>query len=194
MSASTRERLLEAAARVFARQGYHGATVDDIVTEAGTSKGAFYFHFPGKEALFFLLVESFAERMAADIQSAVAAASGAQARVEAALSAGIRTFSAYPELARVFLVEAAGVSPQFERRRRTFYDRFSLLIRTYLDQAVQEGDIPPLDTELAARAVLGAIHEVVVHHLSHPEAGPLEQAIPELARFILRGAGWTGIR
>ena len=179
---------------MFARQGYHGATVEEIVAEAGVSKGAFYFHYPSKEALFLRLVESFAERLASDVQAAVSSTSGAQARVEAALSAGVRVFSAHPELARVFLVEAAGVSPQFERRRRALSERFTQLIGLYLDQAVREGDIPPLDTRLVSRAILGAIQEVVVHHLAEPQAGPLEASIPELARFILRGAGWCSPR
>lgn len=187
---STRDRLLEAAIRVFARNGYYGTTVDGIVAESGTSKGAFYFYFPSKEALFASLVEGFASAMIQDIQKAVESTSGAQARVQAALAAGMRAFSSQPDLARVFLVEAVGVNPELERRRRELYDRFSDLIRGYLEMAVAEGDIPPADTALVARAILGAIHEVVVYHLTTPGAPPLEQAIPGLARFILRGAGW----
>jgi len=189
-SATTRQRLLQAATRVFARRGYHRATVDEIVAEAGISKGAFYFHFPSKEALFFHLVEHFATRMATDIQQAVEQARGAQSRVEAALRAGVRTFSQHPELARVFLVESAAASPEFEQRRRAFYDRFCWLIQTYLDQAVRDGDIPPLDTELAARAILGAVAEVVAHRLASNQPNRLQDDVPELARFILRGAGW----
>ncbi|MEK7872556.1 MAG: helix-turn-helix domain-containing protein, partial [Chloroflexota bacterium] len=41
---ATRARLLDASFRIFARDGYEKATVDDIVREAGYSKGAFYVH------------------------------------------------------------------------------------------------------------------------------------------------------
>lgn len=187
----TRQRLLEAAVRVFARRGYYGATVDDIVAESGSSKGAFYFYFPSKEALFLSLVEQFAQAMLADVQRAVEGHSGAQARVQAALEAGIRICATHPELARVFLVEAVGVNPEFERKRQELHTRFCHLIQGYLDAAVDGDDIPPLDTEVAARATFGAVNEVVVHHLSDPEALPLERAMPELARFILRGLGWA---
>lgn len=53
----TRELLLDAAERVFARLGFHGASLDAIAAEAGFTKGAVYSNFPGKDALFFALLE-----------------------------------------------------------------------------------------------------------------------------------------
>ena len=53
---ATRRALLEAALTVFGEKGYHGAAVDDIVDKAGRSKGAAYFHFPSKEAIFRALI------------------------------------------------------------------------------------------------------------------------------------------
>ena len=49
----TRQRLLDAALQVFARNGFERATIDEIVREAGFSKGAFYVHFESKEDLFW---------------------------------------------------------------------------------------------------------------------------------------------
>lgn len=63
--AQTRERLLEAARRVFARGGYGGASVDTISAEAGFSKGAFYGHFETKEAIF---LELLSRHMAAEAE------------------------------------------------------------------------------------------------------------------------------
>jgi AcrR family transcriptional regulator len=53
----TRRHLLAAAQRVFARDGYPGATVDDIARAAGCSKGAYYFHFASKEDVLLALVD-----------------------------------------------------------------------------------------------------------------------------------------
>lgn len=53
----TRQKLLDAALQVFARNGYERATVDEIVREAGFSKGAFYVHFETKEDLFWEMLE-----------------------------------------------------------------------------------------------------------------------------------------
>jgi TetR/AcrR family transcriptional regulator, transcriptional repressor for nem operon len=58
----TRQKLLDAALQVFARNGYERATVDEIVREAGFSKGAFYVHFETKEDLFWEMLK---ERIAA---------------------------------------------------------------------------------------------------------------------------------
>ena len=69
--AHTRERLLNAARTVFARGGYHGATVDEIASEAGFSTGALYSNFDGKEDLFLALMEREIDAHAREIPAAV---------------------------------------------------------------------------------------------------------------------------
>jgi AcrR family transcriptional regulator len=61
-SRETRELILAAAYRVVSRRGYGGATVEEIVEEAGASMGALYYHFPNKEALFKSLLREHAHR------------------------------------------------------------------------------------------------------------------------------------
>jgi len=53
---NTHRLLLEAAERVFSRQGYQRATLDSIAAEAGFTKGAVYWHFRSKEDLFIQLL------------------------------------------------------------------------------------------------------------------------------------------
>jgi len=55
---STRARILSVAREKFARLGFHGASMDSIVRAAGLSKGAVYWHFKNKEALFVAVMES----------------------------------------------------------------------------------------------------------------------------------------
>ena len=57
-----RAALLEAAMEVFAERGYRDASVDEIAARADYSKGAIYFHFSGKEDLFFALLEERVDR------------------------------------------------------------------------------------------------------------------------------------
>jgi AcrR family transcriptional regulator len=63
--ALTRRRLLEAAETVFARRGFHGASVEEIAREAGATTGALYSNFAGKEDLF---LELFEESTAAQVR------------------------------------------------------------------------------------------------------------------------------
>jgi AcrR family transcriptional regulator len=58
----TREQLLQAAAQVFAQRGYRGATLDEVATVAGFTKGAVYSNFENKEDLFLALFKADAER------------------------------------------------------------------------------------------------------------------------------------
>jgi AcrR family transcriptional regulator len=53
----TRRKLLKAARRIFVRDGFEAARIDDIATEAGHTRGAFYAHFKTKEDLFLALLE-----------------------------------------------------------------------------------------------------------------------------------------
>jgi AcrR family transcriptional regulator len=59
---SSRERLLEAAAKVFAERGYQAASIDDIAAAAGLSKGAVYWNFSSKDELFHALLEERIDR------------------------------------------------------------------------------------------------------------------------------------
>jgi AcrR family transcriptional regulator len=61
--AQTREHLLAAAAEVFARRGFHAATLDEIADAAGFSKGAVYSNFSSKDELFLTLIRAKGEAL-----------------------------------------------------------------------------------------------------------------------------------
>ena len=62
---------MEAATGVFARSGFDRATLDEIVREAGFSKGAFYVHFESKEDLFWAMLEERISRQQEAFRQAV---------------------------------------------------------------------------------------------------------------------------
>ena len=80
----TRERLLAAAAKVFARRGYHRATVDEIASEAGFTIGALYSNFAGKEELFLALADRQVEERVAEVAAMGDAAEGDEPNKDAA--------------------------------------------------------------------------------------------------------------
>ena len=184
---TTRERLLEAAMDVFARRGYHGTTVDDIVAASQSSKGAFYHYFPSKQGIFLELLTRLAEMVEAGVEGAIGQEQGALAKVEAALRVVLEIAAAQHDLARILLIEAAALGPAFEQSRLGIHRRFAALIRRHLDRAVEDRAIPQQDTVAASTAWVGAINEVITQELAGK--GDLLTALPALRTVLLRSIG-----
>jgi AcrR family transcriptional regulator len=183
---STRQRILDAATEVFSEKGYHGAAVDDIVKASRTSKGSFYFHFPSKQDIFFSLVDRFIVSLASSAEGAIAQERGALAKVNAALGTVFNTFSRHRSLAKILLVGGVGLGKAFDERLLAVHARFAFLIKEHLDEAVAEGSIPPLNTEITAYAWLGAVNEVIVRWLYTGQPDPLEETLDTLRELLLR--------
>jgi len=185
---STRRRILNAAINVFAQKGYHDTRVDEIVEASETSKGAVYFHFPSKQEIFLGLVDEFANLLESRLEMAISQEESGVQQVDAALRICLHTFGKYQKLAKIFLVQAVGLGTIFEDKRQEIHDRFVNLVKGHLDQAVSEGDIPPLDTEIAAYAWMGAINEVVIRWVFTGEPSPA-RTLPALRTVLLRSIG-----
>ena len=181
----TRQRILDAAVKVFSSKGYHDTRVDEIVVESQTSKGAVYFHFPSKQQIFLALVDDFAGLLEKKLLEAITQESDGVRGVSAALQTGLEIFGRYRSLAKIFLVQAVGLGSAFEEKRLQILERFSAVIRSYLDLAVDEGSIPPIDTEIVAYAWVGAINEVVIRWVHTGQPAP-ERALPTLRAMLLR--------
>src|SRR3990172_4274207 len=117
-----------------------------------------------------------------------AARGGALARVQGALMAALDTFAGNERLARLILLEAASLGPVYQAKRAEVAGRFAALIRGYLDEAVADGSIPPLDTAVATLAWLGAVNEIVIQWL-HGDVPHLGASLPALTRLLLRSIG-----
>jgi AcrR family transcriptional regulator len=186
-----RERILDAAFHVFSRIGYRDAAVDDIARQAETSKGGIYFHFPTKESILLELMGSTADRLVEKVQRAVAETPEADpvARAGAAIDAVLAIFAGHRSMARLLLVDGLGAGSLFRTQTLQLHERFVRLIASYLDGAVADGAIPPLDTHIAATAWFGALHELVIGWLVAEHPAPLESSGPVLRALLLRSVG-----
>lgn len=184
----TRNRILEAAVQVFASKGYHDTKVDDIVNQSQTSKGAFYFYFPSKQDIFLALVDSFADLLESRLRERLSKETSGTARVEAALRVCLETFGQYRALAKIALVQATGLGAAFEQKRQAVNQRFIAIVRENLEAAVADGSIPPLDTEVAACAWVGALNEIVLRWVYTGQPDPT-RSLPTLRRLLLQSVG-----
>src|ERR1700716_2730191 len=101
--ANTRERLLAAARSVFARSGVHGASVEEIASQAGFSTGALYSNFDGKEDLFLVLMEREIDEHAREISDAVSARASVSERATGGARRWMTMIEREPELLLLFM-------------------------------------------------------------------------------------------
>ena len=184
----TRKKIMDAAVNIFADKGYHDARVDEIVDASQTSKGAVYFHFPSKQKIFFAIIEQFVEVLERNLSAAIAREEHGVQRVDVALRTCLETFQKYGNLTKIFLVQATGLGESFEIKQAEIHTRFARMIQKHLDQAVKEGDIAPIDTEVAAFIWMGAINDVVMRWVRTGDPEP-ERVIPTLHTMLLRSIG-----
>ena len=187
--AATRERIMQAAMAVFAERGYQATSVDDIARRAGSSKGGVYFHFANKQSIFEALINELVSQLEGSVRLAIAQSHGALARVDAALSTVIHTFSTRRALTHLLLVEANGLGHPFDQDLRVAREIFLSVIESYLTQAIAEGAIVPLDTRVGACVWLGAINEVVLQWLFAEDPLPLEASLSALRSMLLHSIG-----
>lgn len=187
---STRERILDSALNIFSRKGYHDTRVDEIVADSHTSKGAIYLHFPNKEKLFIALVDQFADLIERNVRAAIEQQEEGIERVRAALQSVLNTFAKYRRPAKLLLVQAVGLGTVFENKRLEVTDRFAELIRIYLKEAIDVGDISPVENlEVVSHAWMGAIYSVVTHwvYTGEPEK---DQILTTLLPLLLKSVGY----
>ncbi len=82
-TAATRKKLLAAAEKTFARDGFEAARLEDIASLAGYTRGAFYANFKSKEDIFFALLEEWVGRRIAEVSAVLARENTPEKRLRA---------------------------------------------------------------------------------------------------------------
>ena len=188
-SRARREQILDAAFHTFSRRGYRDTAVDEIAAAAETSKGGVYFHFPTKEAIFRELMRTTADKLVEKVEREVAGEADPIAQADIAIRTVLETFAGHRRMARLLFVDAFGAGRVFHAQVAELHVRFSALITGYLDRAVTDGTIAPLDTRIAGEAWFGALNEIVDRWLMADPPTQLLDAYPTLRSLLLRSVG-----
>lgn len=170
-AASTRQNIIDAAARCFAESGYDATGVAAICEAADVSKGAFYHHFDSKQTLFLALMQEWLEGL--DQQLAVVESSmsnvpdGLQSMtglLGSVLSVGSDQLPMYLEFwsraTRDPNVWAGTIAPF--HRYRTFFE-------SLLKRGMQEGSIRKVNADHAARVLVAFAVGLLMQGLLEPE-------------------------
>lgn len=171
----TRRCLMRSAAKLFARHGLDGASIDDVAADAGFTKGAFYANFSSKEELFLVMLEErFADRLA-DIERV--AAGGADVE-EQAREVGVdfaRNLTGDPDWQRLFF-EFATRAMRHEPFRAELVERYrelragiAELFERRLGELGLESPVPPETLSLMTFAMANGF---ALEHLLEPDDAP----------------------
>jgi AcrR family transcriptional regulator len=198
--ANTRERLLAAARGVFARSGFHGASVEEIASEAGFSTGALYSNFDGKENLFLALMEREIEEHAREIEDAVRERSSISERATGGARRWMTMIEREPELLLLFMeFWAYGVrDPQVREKVAARFAQMRLVLTRLIVDGVREFDLElAIPAEQLAVAIDALADGIARQKLADPEAVPDElmgRVLSLLFAAVTRPAGGTDTR
>jgi AcrR family transcriptional regulator len=190
--ARTRRKLLDAAARVFRRRGFEGASVEQVAAEAGFTRGAFYSNFESKEQIF---VELLQERIYADYRTLLEQVPRDASPVEQLRWSVRKLMERYRRGRRagaweleLWLEVLAGAVRN--RKLRSLASSFWSGTRSMLELQVEEGyrragESPPIEPRQLAIALTALDIGLALQHLVDPAEVPLE-LYPELYEALFR--------
>ncbi len=188
-AAATQQRLIDAAARLFARHGYAASSVAAIGEDAGVSRGLVNFHFSSKENLLHAVIE----QLVAELEDQMFPPDPPAAPLEALgilVDAHRRFLTEQPERARLlFRLQAEALNPALR------LDAFATLHRRWLDrtrawweQGLANGEIDPaLDHNVVTTFAIGALRGISLEWLLTPDAVDIDAAYAHLLRSLQRG-------
>jgi AcrR family transcriptional regulator len=181
-----RQRLLDAAAAVFARSGYAEASAEAVSREAGMSKATFYEHFANKEECILALFDAAAEAViAAMADSAASAPEDPQARLRAGTTAFLEAVAEHPAHAQTLLVEIIGAGPRASERRDSILSAFARVVDAENARAAKRHGWPRFASPDDAFAVVGAIVELASRQLRLGEPADVRTLEPVIERLIV---------
>lgn len=172
----TREQLLETARRLFVDKGYADTPLEELVAQAGMTRGALYHHFKDKRALFDAVVERTIEQMG-DRVAAISRERAAQqskhkrhpARYVAALEVLLDELGD-PATRRLVLVDGPAVLGR-ERLGEWLHGRVFRVVKRVIQARSEEGMLPPRLVEPLSHLLIGAVQEaaLAMGESDHPD-------------------------
>jgi AcrR family transcriptional regulator len=166
--AERREKLMQAAAKLYGAAGTTGVSVTAICAEAGLTPRYFYESFASREALLLAVFRQVCEHLIFDITEAI----DRKAPTDSALAAFFRLLSEHPDLARVFLVETDHHDPEMLKVGRNMLDQLATLIA------------PEVKDPLARVGAMGAVLRMARFWIEGDYAEPVGHMATLARRFV----------
>jgi TetR/AcrR family fatty acid metabolism transcriptional regulator len=157
-----RRQILDAAIRVFARQGFHATRVSDIADEAGVAYGLVYHYFKSKDEVLNELFSARWSLLLTAIEEADREGASARAKLEAVAGFIVDSYRHDPELMKVIIVEVTRAANSFGRTHlpeiRRAYDSIAKIVADGQEAGVFRRDI---DATFASMSFYGAVEQLL---------------------------------
>lgn len=186
------DRLTAAAgaiAAVFARQGYDGTRMEDLVEATGVPRATLYYHFAGKDAVLGWLLHATARDLQAAIAEAAAAPGTGRDRLKSVIHGTTDFIAAHPDACRVLLanLERTGPLPDIATE---LVGAFHLPVMNLLEIGAADGSLRAVvDPMPIAAAIFGALAITGLQYLVLTGEVPGDLAAAELSHLFLDGLG-----
>jgi AcrR family transcriptional regulator len=178
--------IMEAAARVFAQRGFHGATTQDIADVLGIRQASLYYYFPSKEvALELVCLQGVAGYF--DVAKAIASGAGTAAdKLARLIKSHLAPLADRGDFVRVFLNERQHLPAESRRRIGKWSRGLERVFEDVLKDGMRRGEFrADLDTRLATLGILGMANAVASWYRN--EDVTVERISAEFARVVLDG-------
>lgn len=183
-----RERLIEAAMRLFASKGYAATSVRDIVSAAGVTAPSLYHHFGNKEGLFLAIMRANRSRVEAARQEALGSGGSAAVRLLRLSRTEVvlrREFADFAWAVVRIVSEPKKAAPRFD------FQALTLEKIRHFEQLVEEGmasgEFRPCAPRHVALTLVGAIEIVSRAHLFDSGADGSDLALEGMVAVVLSG-------
>jgi AcrR family transcriptional regulator len=160
-SEHTRERIVEAAARLFVRNGYIATSIADLAGAVEVTKGALYHHFESKEAIFFAVIEKIRVTWRDSVARKVAGSHDAIDRLSALLdnhALFLERNEAFCLVLNGMMTELEGVRPELAAALQQVYGELTRFVEQIIRKGQAAGQVrEDIDAALAALTIVGML-------------------------------------
>ncbi|MEV6896698.1 TetR/AcrR family transcriptional regulator [Amycolatopsis sp. NPDC051372] len=150
--------IVEIAASLFARKGYHGTSMRDIGREVGVHAGSLYVHIQSKEDLLEAIVHSIMERSERDMEEIIAAGGTATEQLRQVAARDLKLIGENKEFATVFFHEWRQLSEPRQQAVIASRDRWETGLRGIITQGIEAGEFREADPRIAGIALTSILN------------------------------------
>ena len=183
-----RDEIVAAAKEVFARKGFHDATIADIARQAGLAYGSVYWYFDSKDELFHALMAVEEAALRAHLTAALA---GSENELSVLLRSSVRAtlefFEADRATVNLLLHDPYALGERFEKRLGGIYERLVDDLETFIVAAQERGEVVAAPPRMVAYTLAALVGQLAHRRVSTDDDVTTAQVADFVVALVLDG-------